>query len=85
MSKKRAPRRRKEISPAVLHAFQYAAEFNPPTDAVPFPPPTLEQIELVVNMTDDEQREFFRVAKTLLEEQRRRAWYAKRNKGKSAA
>jgi hypothetical protein len=45
----------------------------------------MEQIELVMSMTDDEQREYFRIGIAGLEEQRRRERHAKRNKGKSAA
>jgi hypothetical protein len=83
MSKKSPARRKKGISPAVLHALQYAARFNPPTAAVPFPPPTVEQIDLFMKMTDGEQREYLRIGIAGLKEQRRRAWHATRDKDKA--
>jgi hypothetical protein len=79
MIKKPVKRRKKEISPAVLHAMQYAAQFNPPTAAVPFPPPTWEQIDMFMKMTHGEQREYMRIGIAGLEEQRRRERQAKRS------
>lgn len=77
-------KRKKENSPAVLNALQYSAQFNPRTAAVQFPLPTGEQIDLFMKMTDGEQREYFRVGRKLLEEQRRQACHARRSKGKAA-
>jgi hypothetical protein len=85
MGRKPKGKRKKEISAAVLHALRYAAQFNPPTAAVPFPPPTGAQIDLFLKMTDGERREYFKVAMQLLEGQRRRERYANRNKENPAA
>ncbi len=80
MIKKSPARRKKGISPAVLHALQYAAQFNPPTTAVQFPAPTGEQIDMFMKMTAGEQREYMRIGRTVLEEQQRRERQARRHR-----
>jgi hypothetical protein len=79
MTKKPTGRRKKETSPAVLAALQYAAQFNPPTASVPFPAPTGEQIDMFMTMTDGEQREYMRIGIAWLQEQRRQERRAKQN------
>lgn len=77
MSRARATRRKKEISPAVMEALLCADRTNPPSVSQPLPPPTMTQIQLVMNLTDDEQHEYPKIGRTLLEEQRP-AWHAER-------
>jgi hypothetical protein len=82
MNRKLTGRRRKEISPVVMKALLYPRPPVPASDTEAFPPPTMEQIELVLSMTDDERIQYFKVGRALLESQRRRERQAKPNRGR---